>query len=382
MYRRHLLAFICTTLLALAFSTGCTGVVGEEEWDDDDKAAELNPGASANKPAPDGERQAAFKHGPPSGTAPWTYYLTCYGGPGDSGAYNSNVACGGKKANGNWWYSTGAWSFGCFSKLELRANGKCAVVTVVDNGPAGWVETKAKNKCGGTGYILDVSPLVTKHLHGASCAGWSDCMAVQVRPVASNTPEGPCSGSAPTQPTQPTQPSQPNNNGCHKDVPFGWLYCSASCPCGAGQGDCDNDSECAPGLRCAHNVGAKYGAGSTVDVCEAPPQPTQPSQPTQPTQPTNYGPCYSNGQTGVCQANTVSCSGRYEQNLCPGGNTVQCCLPPSPSVSNVPAAPSQWGTCNFEGRPGVCQSNSIGCPGGYKRFLCPGGNDIQCCLQF
>jgi MYXO-CTERM domain-containing protein len=64
-------------------------------------------------------------------------------------------------------------------------------VEVVDNGPAGWVEQQAAAKCGGTGYIIDASPLVTKHLFGLGCAGWSDCKAIQVRPVAKSTPTGP-----------------------------------------------------------------------------------------------------------------------------------------------------------------------------------------------
>ena len=149
-------------------------------------------GCGGEEPLDDGlSRETMFKHGPPSGPAPWKYYLTCYGGPSDSSAYKHTPACGGKVVDGAWWYSTGAWSFGCHAKLELRANGKCAVVEVVDNGPAGWVEQQAAAKCGGTGYIIDASPLVTKHLFGLGCAGWSDCKAIQVRPVAKSTPTGP-----------------------------------------------------------------------------------------------------------------------------------------------------------------------------------------------
>lgn len=45
--------------------------------------------------------------------------------------------------------------------------------------------------------------------------------------------------------------------------------CTAGCPCGEGQGDCDNDADCAPGLHCAQNVGANYGWPASRDVCEA-----------------------------------------------------------------------------------------------------------------
>ena len=56
--------------------------------------------------------------------------------------------------------------------------------------------------------------------------------------------------------------------GCHKDIPFGWTYCLPGCRCGAGQGDCDTDADCKPGLRCAHDVGAKYGVPPKVDICQ------------------------------------------------------------------------------------------------------------------
>lgn len=47
-------------------------------------------------------------------------------------------------------------------------------------------------------------------------------------------------------------------------------FCSACGPCVAGKGDCDNDSECAGGLVCRHDVGASYGLPAHYDVCECP----------------------------------------------------------------------------------------------------------------
>ncbi len=64
-------------------------------------------------------------------------------------------------------------------------------------------------------------------------------------------------------------PTPCNATGCHTGSPGDWTYCSAACPCDAGFGDCDNDSECNSGLSCVHDVGANYGWGSTVDVCES-----------------------------------------------------------------------------------------------------------------
>ena len=46
-------------------------------------------------------------------------------------------------------------------------------------------------------------------------------------------------------------------------------YCADHGPCSAGQGDCDSDSECQSGLTCVDDVGATYGFGANIDVCEA-----------------------------------------------------------------------------------------------------------------
>ena len=45
-------------------------------------------------------------------------------------------------------------------------------------------------------------------------------------------------------------------------------YCNASV-CLAGEGDCDRNSECAPGLVCTANVGAQFGMPATWDYCLA-----------------------------------------------------------------------------------------------------------------
>jgi hypothetical protein len=154
-----------------------------------------------------GRLEQAYKHGPPSEPEPWSYFLTSYSG--------GTTACG-AQADGSWYYSTGAYSFGCNTRLQLEANGKCVVVKVVDNGPAAWVETKAQGKCGGTGYIIDASPLVSVHLFGTKSAGWSDCYGIKVRKVSASTPTGPrpCVGSSnePNEPNEPYQPQDPPPN--------------------------------------------------------------------------------------------------------------------------------------------------------------------------
>jgi len=47
-------------------------------------------------------------------------------------------------------------------------------------------------------------------------------------------------------------------------------YCRECGPCHLGEGDCDGDGECMPGLVCARRAGADYGLPKKADVCVAP----------------------------------------------------------------------------------------------------------------
>lgn len=44
-------------------------------------------------------------------------------------------------------------------------------------------------------------------------------------------------------------------------------HCTADCPCPAGQGDCNYNTDCQTGLTCTFQVGASYGYAATIDVC-------------------------------------------------------------------------------------------------------------------
>lgn len=54
---------------------------------------------------------------------------------------------------------------------------------------------------------------------------------------------------------------------CDPVLAGGWDYCSEACPCEHGQGDCDQDADCAPGSVCVDNVGGDYGHDEDMDVC-------------------------------------------------------------------------------------------------------------------
>ena len=189
-----------------------------------------------------------------SGSPPWPHILTCYGGCAPP--HYDPTACGGSTAccsgciDGTWWYSTEQQIFGCGAKLEIRRGNKCCVVQVADNGPASWVEDKAAVVCGGSGDIIDASPLVRDYL-GGGC-GWSECFMVQVRPVPSNYPQGicptcPCGGEcAPGQ-----QQSKPCGNcgtskrTCGSNSKWGgWGACQGQGPCAPGQGQTENCGDC------------------------------------------------------------------------------------------------------------------------------------------
>lgn len=56
-------------------------------------------------------------------------------------------------------------------------------------------------------------------------------------------------------------------------------YCSAACPCAAGEGDCDADADCSGTLSCAPRLGPAFGYGAEVDICAAcPPYGAEPNQ--------------------------------------------------------------------------------------------------------
>lgn len=47
-----------------------------------------------------------------------------------------------------------------------------------------------------------------------------------------------------------------------------WNYCSPECPCDVGEGDCESDADCLPGLKCESDIGPAFGYQREVDVCE------------------------------------------------------------------------------------------------------------------
>ena len=57
------------------------------------------------------------------------------------------------------------------------------------------------------------------------------------------------------------------STSCHVVPLWDWAYCTDTCKCDVGEGDCDNDNQCNTGY-CAKDIGVKYGQTATMDVCE------------------------------------------------------------------------------------------------------------------
>lgn len=64
----------------------------------------------------------------------------------------------------------------------------------------------------------------------------------------------------------------PTNPGCPAFNPAApsLTACSATCPCDLGEGDCDSNAECRPGLVCGTDNGPQMGLPTTYDVCVRP----------------------------------------------------------------------------------------------------------------
>ncbi len=159
--------------VALLLLAACT--VGEDE------AIDATSGVSVSG----GQDRLSGCHGKASSAIPANgkYVLTTFGGPGDHQA----MSCGGY-ADGTGWYAASRQRYGCGSRLQVEANGKCVVVEALDYGPDVCVEAAAGMP------IIDTSPKVSRELFGESGAGWSDHLVVTVTEVAATTPVGLCAG--------------------------------------------------------------------------------------------------------------------------------------------------------------------------------------------
>ena len=157
----------CLTLGAIVL--GCSAAPDEMLGDEPET---ITPGGEDLK----GCQGKASSNIPGSGS----YVLTTFGGPSEP----QPLACGGHSKSGSWYYAASRQRYGCGTRIRIMANGKCVVAQTDDYGPDVCVEKAAGMP------VMDVSPLVSKHLFGESGLGWSDKKKVSVEVAPSGTPLG------------------------------------------------------------------------------------------------------------------------------------------------------------------------------------------------
>jgi formylglycine-generating enzyme len=101
-------------------------------------------------------------------------------------------------------------------------------------------------------------------------------------------------------------------------------FCSRYCLCTSGQGDCDDNSECASGLVCGLAKGVQFGLPSGHDACVAP---------------HCVNGVQDGGETGV-DCGGPDCGSCI---VCPANNTASTC-------SATCRCPSGWGDCDGNGQ--------------------------------
>jgi hypothetical protein len=72
------------------------------------------------------------------------------------------------------------------------------------------------------------------------------------------------------QPEEVASVEQDISTLCHVGANGSEDYCSESCVCGIGEGDCDGSTQCGAGLKCLFNTGDDYGFDPSTDVCDCP----------------------------------------------------------------------------------------------------------------
>lgn len=183
------------------------------------------------------------------------YVITTFGGPGD----HQSMSCGGY-ADGTGWYAASRQRYGCGARLQVTANGKCAVVEAQDYGPDVCVENAAGMP------ILDVSPKVSRLLFDEAGAGWSDHLVITVEEVSASTPLGPCTAA-------PPPPSGGGGGGTPPPPPAATSCSSATLDRDVADGTCVQNAADAKWYACSAGAWvaktSTAGCTATYGFCES-----------------------------------------------------------------------------------------------------------------
>lgn len=164
------------------------------------------------------------------------------------------------------WYVADSDRFGCMTRLRVTnpANGKAAVVVVLDKGPSCAIERRVDY------WVLDSSYRVTDYLFGGPMAA-TERGEVQVEVVDGDTPLGPWVGPVPPPPPAPPPPDGTPDASCHDaaacttDDDCVCAECVADLWC-ASPAHCDHDGVCeqfVEGCVCADCAGHAACSGTS-----------------------------------------------------------------------------------------------------------------------
>jgi hypothetical protein len=114
-------------------------------------------------------------------------------------------------------------------------------------------------------------------------------------------------------------------------------FCTPACPCDAGEGDCDSNSDCMAGLACKSNSGPRFGLPASYDTCEPVDLPFVCSSfsAANPSETFCSQECRCSHSEGDCD-DDFDCGGSL---VCGNNNGAAVGLPPSYDVCVYPAAP-------------------------------------------
>ena len=117
-------------------------------------------------------------------------------------------------------------------------------------------------------------------------------------------------------------------------------FCSSACPCDVGEGDCDSNTQCQPGLYC-RAAGADYGLPANYSVCD---RIDPPSCGTFSTANPNANFCsWSEGEICACTHGEGDCDGDHD---C--GGSLEC----QEDSGYAVGLPSTWEICVYPAAPG------------------------------
>lgn len=174
------------------------------------------------------------------------------------------------------WYVADSDRYGCMTRLKVTnpANGKAAIVVVLDRGPSCSIERRVNY------WVLDASYRVTQYLFGGEMSA-TERGEVQVEVVPDDTPLGPWTG-----PATPPPPPPPPTGDVTPDA-----SCNDAASCTVDDDcvchECASDLWCANPAHCDHDgVCDQYVEGCACSDCAthaacggAPPPPPPPPPP-------------------------------------------------------------------------------------------------------